>query len=88
LCERAKSERDRQQAAIEAMEAPDGPGLARDGQALRALRAGLAEVGSKRAALEGRVIAHDTVARLLEDRVPRRSAAARIRSMPGLRVRG
>ncbi|MFH0916440.1 MAG: AAA family ATPase [bacterium] len=66
LRKRAESERDRQTAATEAMEAPDGTELAARWQALRALRAGLAEVSSKRAALEGRVTASETTTRVLE----------------------
>lgn len=73
LRKRAESERDRQKATTEGMEAPDGTELAAQWQALRTLRAGLAEVSSKRAALEGRVTASEATTRVLESetlRVP------------------
>jgi uncharacterized protein YhaN len=71
LCRRAEAESDRLKTALEAMETPETAELATRRGALRTVRAGLADVNSKRAALAGRVTASETTMRVLESRALR-----------------
>jgi uncharacterized protein YhaN len=70
LHRRTLLERDRQKSATDLMDAPDGAELAAHVLTLRTLRAGLAEVGAKRAALEARESTFDAMARLVEKGAP------------------
>lgn len=80
---RVESERDSQKAGTEAMDAPDGTELAARWRALRTLRAGLAEVSSKRAGLAGRVIASETTRHVLDSRVLR-TPGPRVQSLKAM----
>ena len=71
LRRRTELERDCQTSAMDQKEAPDGTELAAHLLALRTLRAGLAEVGAKRAALQGRESTFGAMVRLVEKEAPR-----------------
>jgi uncharacterized protein YhaN len=71
LSKRAQGEREHQKATMEATVAPDETALAARSEALRALRVGLAELRSKRAALEGREVASRATALLVESATAR-----------------